>query len=372
MRKIDRNAIPGPSSLLTPGRAGAKELTRAITHYIPRDAKAFNFQSYKGDDVRHCLETLFHGKCAYCESRYDISGPVDIEHFRPKAGIDNVPGHRGYWWLAGEWTNLLPSCLDCNRRRYQPTPEEFASLSGVLEANKKGFASIKTGKETCFPIADKGVRMQDRPMPEVANSALEAELALLLDPCRDDPGEHLRFHIDRDAPLGIIYPVRNDGLRLPILPEASNEVGDVENAARRAGISVRGAVSIQIYGLNRLALIQERTRLLRRLEFLGGIVIDLSVVADNLENMEIARIHFESRRHAVNRLRATVSRTLAEIISLTQPEAPFSAMARAWIDVFKASLANPPTSPDEPLGWTRQPINPSALDANVADPQAPV
>ncbi|MEX2697455.1 hypothetical protein [Rhizobium mongolense] len=144
---------------------------------------------------------------------------------------------------------------------------------------------------------------------------------------------------------------------MPILPEAADDIKRIENAARQAQISVRGAVSIQVYGLNRLALVQERTRLLRKLEFLGSLVLDLSAVADNLENMEVAEKDLPSRAYAVARIRATVSRALAEIRNLAKPDAPFSAMVRSWIEVFKADAGAPTTSPSAPLGWTAEPIN---------------
>lgn len=358
MRAVKRDLLPGPASLLTPGRPGPSELARAIEHYSGAQAKTFSFGAYKGDDVRHGLEALFHGKCAYCESRYDVSGPVDIEHYRPKGGIDGVPGHPGYWWLAAEWTNLLPSCLDCNRRRYQQTPEEFASLSGALDAKRKaGLTLLKTGKETCFPLAGMGVRMATRPDPLVADAALAAEQALLLDPCRDDPSRHLRFHIDREAPLGIVYPAGNGSVMLPVLPAPTNDVQRIENDARQAQVSVRGAVSIQVYGLNRLALVQERTRLLRKLEFLGSVVLEMSAVADNLTEMKVAKAAEPIRDYAVERARAIVNRAIAEIRGLAKPDAPFSAMVRSWIDVFKTDAATPTKSPSAPLGWAAAPLS---------------
>lgn len=368
MRKVDRGATAGPASLLTPGRPGPAELARAITHYgPPAKAGAFTFRAYKGDDVRHTLEALFHGKCAYCESRYDVSGPVDIEHFRPKGGVDGVKGHPGYWWLAADWKNLLPSCLDCNRRRYQPTPEGFASLSGVLDAARKtGFTSLKTGKETCFPIAGTGVRISARPDPTVADTALAAEQALLLDPCRDDPAEHLRFHIDRTAPLGLVYPAGSAAVVLPVLPAPTNAVDGIEKAAREAGVSVRGAVSIQTYGLNRLALVQERTRLLRKLEFLGTIVLELSAVADSLADIRVAGSDVEIRDYAIDRARATVHRALAEIRALARPEAPFSAMVQSWIAIFKADAAAPAVAPAAPPRWRARAINLDPGDDDAA------
>lgn len=328
-----------PSLTLDKGR-GARELVRAQRYYgrqhVPK--KGFDFLAYKENDVRHGLEALFHGKCAYCESRYNVSGPVDIEHFRPKGDVDGVAGHRGYWWMAATWANLLPSCLDCNRKRFQPTPAKLSSLSGVLDSQRRsGFVSIKTGKHSCFPIA--GTRISADPGAAHLAAAITAEEALLIDPCVDDPDDHLCFHIDRDDPLGLVFAAPSEEGATGALPALSDDVAEIEKAARSAGVSVRGAVSIQVYGLNRLALVQERTRVLRRLETLGMIVVQVSAAADTLEKLTLAEPgEVPSRDRAVQGLRAVVARTLAEIGAMAAPDAPFSKMAIMWIDRFRDDI----------------------------------
>lgn len=348
MRKVERNAVKGPASLLAPDRVGARERIKAKGFYSlpvrPKSPdgrmKSFAFTAYKEDDVRHALQELFHGKCAYCESRYDVNAPVDIEHFRPKGGVEGTT-HPGYWWLASEWTNLLPSCIDCNRGRGQFTPLAFASLSGGLEQSiKKGFRKATTGKETCFPIGAAGVRMVGEPAAGQLEIAISAEQALLLDPCRIDPTAHLAFHIDRLLPLGIVYPAGSDEIVLPEWEGDGDDVARIENQARMACVSVQGAVSIHTYGLNRLALIQERTRVLRVLEFLGSSVVELSAVADSLETVNATDAEGERIKDwAVERLRSMVQRSLAQIKSMTRPEAPFSEMVKAWTERFRNDAA---------------------------------
>lgn len=86
-----------------------------------------NDQLYKRQ--RQMLFDAFHGKCAYCEARFVLDQSGDVEHFRPKGAVldkdgqpvlvssapgSNVP-HPGYYWLAYDWHNLLPSCGKCNR-----------------------------------------------------------------------------------------------------------------------------------------------------------------------------------------------------------------------------------------------------------------
>lgn len=61
------------------------------------------------------LNIYYKYKCAYCES----IEALDVEHYRPKGRIDNINGvelyNPGYYWLAYEWSNLIPSCIKCNR-----------------------------------------------------------------------------------------------------------------------------------------------------------------------------------------------------------------------------------------------------------------
>ena len=71
------------------------------------------------------LNDWYYFKCAYCERIYKL----DVEHYRPKGEVRdennnivqvaNYAGamidHPGYYWLCYEWSNLLPSCITCNR-----------------------------------------------------------------------------------------------------------------------------------------------------------------------------------------------------------------------------------------------------------------
>ncbi|REH54733.1 uncharacterized protein (TIGR02646 family) [Tenacibaculum gallaicum] len=61
--------------------------------------------------VEDQLAISYHNKCAYCERL----AKADIEHYRPKKKVSEDETHNGYYWLCYEWTNLLPSCVKCNR-----------------------------------------------------------------------------------------------------------------------------------------------------------------------------------------------------------------------------------------------------------------
>lgn len=126
----------------------------------------------------------FHGKCAYCEtSLYSQYG--DMEHFRPKGKIVDENGetvlvengqgteepHPGYYWLAYDFRNLLPSCIRCNQIQ----------------------------KKCCFPVRGDHAA---RPGDEVN------EDPLLLHPVFDNPAEYLELD-----PTGVFMP-REDSEKL--------------------------------------------------------------------------------------------------------------------------------------------------------------
>lgn len=336
MRKVNRKRTFVPTGLAA---AEGRELARYRKHQAkPAPRNAFIFRAYKDDEVRHALEALFHGKCAYCESRYDVTAPVDIEHYRPKSAAQDG-SHGGYWWLAASWTNLLPSCIDCNRKRKQPTPIVRASLS-MLVADRLGGRSVgivQTGKESCFPI--QGARVVGPPSSgaadaaKLAESELLRERPLLLDPCRDKPNDHLEFYIDRARPLGLVFS-RGVGRVGPGLPAACSDPAAVEQAARAAGISERGAVSIQVYGLNRLRLLQERTRVLRQLEFLARLVTDLDGTAARISSLAVSGADRAVRDEAVDRIESATLRLVKRMMAMASPDAPFSGMVAQWLTAY--------------------------------------
>ena len=257
MRAVSRGTEAAPSCLDTQDRNGLTELIRARAHQSNTDPKkgSFKFVAYKHEQVKRRLDALFHGKCAYCETFYSASAPVDIEHYRPKGAVSEDPAHPGYWWLAMSWDNLLPSCIDCNRKRKQRVEVISTRVAELYLNSHANTLEIKqSGKKDSFPIAATGQRI----LPE--GSGFGVELPLLLDPTRDDPEEHLRFHINHANPIGLVLSGKQPGAE-----------------------SERGSTSIFVYGLNRLGLVQERTRVLRRLEFLGDLVVELAAVIGELE-----------------------------------------------------------------------------------------
>lgn len=244
MIKVERSTAQLPKELTEEDSIGIKERDEVIKFYsdINNKEKAFKkYKAYKNPSVQQRLEEIFCGKCAYCESKYVRLHPVDVEHFRPKGQIviDGKVTKPGYYWLASDWENLLPSCIDCNRERYQ------IQLDGTR---------IKTGKKDKFPIADEKKRAKN-PGEE------KHEKPLLLNPCIDAPEKHLEFTEE-----GIVRPKRGGKF------------------ARRA------EQSIIVYGLQRRKLVEARkeraTLVLAQIERVRELTEDLN---NNINSVETSR-----------------------------------------------------------------------------------
>jgi uncharacterized protein (TIGR02646 family) len=146
--------------------------------------------------LKEHLFDLTDGNCAYCEAVCKHVGYGDVEHYRPKAKVAEDHGHPGYYWLAYDPHNYLPSCQICNQYV----------------------------KKNHFPIADGGVRAQK------PGDSLEDEQALLLNPSIHDYEEHLEF-----------------------VPSV-----ETENPGYARGISEEGKKTIEVMELNRAVLVDVR------------------------------------------------------------------------------------------------------------------
>lgn len=330
MRSVDRTGVPIPAAMLGEDSKAANELIKARAHAASDATKAFKFKHYKDASVKEALESLFHGKCAYCETFYASTAPMDVEHYRPKGAVEGSE-HPGYWWIAMDWNNLLPSCIDCNRKRKQLTFLQSAALQPLVENNDDFGESrvISTGKKDSFPIA--GVRQ----MPEEVDWGTEE--ALLLDPSIEDPSEHIEFNILSDQPIAFVFPKKIDGASSTELIDAE----DADTAATKAelhGLSQKGAVSIQVYGLNRLKLVQERTGILRHLEFLKTIIIDLDDVGKKVADLKVGSLQKADKKLVLSKLSALENRILDEIKKMASEQSPYSVMVRSWLDNFLAEM----------------------------------
>ena len=171
-----RVRLPGaPQELVD---KGAVELGKARAHFgdPANDGTPFAFGVYKLPAVKSALNETFRFKCAYCESYFGATQPLDVEHFRPKSGV--LVGTKLVWgvyyWLAASWGNLLPSCTDCNRPRKQSLPDGSEQTQG--KANQ-------------FPLSSEDVRA-------AKEGDEKAESRLLVHPCLDRPETHFTFEPD--------------------------------------------------------------------------------------------------------------------------------------------------------------------------------
>ena len=333
MIRVDRSLASEPASLHSAFRSDdLTELERVRAFRLANNgsAKGFEYGRYKSADVKTALDFLFHGKCAYCESPYDTTQPVDVEHYRPKGSVEDSE-HAGYWWLAMDWANLLPSCIDCNRRRKQKVLDlpDTPDLPTADAAARLRTVEFNTGKKDAFPLQDEGTRMVDEGDP----SLLDNEARLLLDPTRDDPDKHLIFDTIDGTENG-------DGWVSWVRPVPGETPGSVSSV---------GTMSIKVYGLNRMGLVQARSRLLLELEFLLNVsvrmhetIADLGeraagwqtridALAANDPNRALLEADLAFDAQLTDRLVVLRQRIEAQIRNLAKPEAPYSAAVRAWI-----------------------------------------
>jgi uncharacterized protein (TIGR02646 family) len=120
----------------------------------------------------------FYRKCAYCEGNIE-SENGEIDHFRPKGRVsDNdykpIPNHHGYYWLAYDWKNLLPSCTKCNQKR------KWDKVKG----------QFTFGKKDLFPLKNEDSRVF-KPTDNLLN-----EEPLLINPLEENPETHLNVDVE--------------------------------------------------------------------------------------------------------------------------------------------------------------------------------
>ena len=242
------------------------------------------FTAYKGEGVREQLTEVFHGKCAYCETFYKATQPADIEHFRPKGGV-TIEGSKlqppGYWWLASDWTNLLPSCSDCNRPRRQDFP------AGVPKT---------AGKANRFPVGSERTRAA-KPGQE------SKERRLLLHPYLDQPQEHLHF----------------------VTGTGTIRDGEIEPSRLPSGrASKMGETSIEVYALQRRGLVEKRGAVVRKL--LGHLTA--------VKNLKEAAERHPEDQSLLDSFRAAV----ADVALYIDPEQEYSAMCLQIVAEYGAGM----------------------------------
>lgn len=157
------------------------------------------------------LDNFFDNKCAYCETPV-VRATFHGEHFRPKGRVrfrrlgqkTQRPGltrhdwhpdapsrldeveHPGYFWLAYNWKNLLPSCEFCNtaagKKDQFPVGGQFVGIKRLtpdeVAALKEPIIQSPTWPDLYYLQPDDLDALEDRH---------------LIHPYFDDPDEHLVF-----------------------------------------------------------------------------------------------------------------------------------------------------------------------------------
>ncbi|MCG6566377.1 hypothetical protein C3E87_01845 [Tessaracoccus sp. ZS01] len=255
-----------------------REREKILSYYQRWDGRTpyatTGFRAYKADDIRPTLTEAFFGKCAYCETYYASSQQMAIEHYRPKGAvtINGTLVPPGYYWLASEWTNLLPSCTDCNSGRRQELP---------------GAETRTVGKANAFPLASETTRA-------TAPGEERREKRLVLHPYLDFPERHLTF------------------------TWGTGTVEDGWVGPRRG--SRKGAATIEVCALQRRGLRRARRE---RLDLLQA---HLRSALDAQRNVQ----RHPDDEALVEQLR----RRISDIRQFTNDDAPYAAMCREVVDDF--------------------------------------
>lgn len=229
---VKLNVTPPDSDEWDDWRARA----RAATDEMEQNGPPFQIKDSLYKEMRGELFAICHHKCAYCECEIGGGQKGDVEHYRPKKGVKDVafvpegPGgkrkavdvrvriqgsegeepHPGYWWLAYEWDNLLPSCSNCNRPSRTP--------DGLVGKGER-FPMIKPPEPSTYTCCRGGPLDQEQPV--------------FINPTKEDPAGHVEF----DPTTGLLI-----------------------------GRTDRGQMCIDLLGLNRERLVE-----LRRERFLAAV-----------------------------------------------------------------------------------------------------
>lgn len=210
---------------------------------------------YAHDDVKAALIAAQHAKCAFCESKVTHVSSGDVEHYRPKAGF-----------RQREDTPL-------EKPGYYWLSYDWDNLYFACEICNRRF------KKNLFPLWAEQHRARTHA------DDITREKPLLLNPA-DDPEHHLTFR---------------------------DEVAKSRNRSRR------GSLTIQIVGLNRPEVLEQRLDRLNQLRYLVS-----------------SRATFSQLIRSSRKPKPELERLLAEVNqaldAATLATAPYSAMAKALLE----------------------------------------
>lgn len=176
----------------------SEKAKKAILDVI-KDPSNYDSKIVKNSEIFNALNTIYNGKCAFCESK--LTGDVlkFISHYRPRPQ---------YYWLSYEWSNLLLCCEDCQAAKRSsefPIENEVNRLNAMPQSNSLHW--------------------------QLNSTELRNEHPLLLNPEIDMPEEEFKF-----SPDGKIS---------------------------RAYIGSRGFDTLRICKLNRTSLVSSRSKVVK-------------------------------------------------------------------------------------------------------------
>jgi uncharacterized protein (TIGR02646 family) len=164
MRAVRRTTVLVPT-LAPLGLGGNRARQHEADRHINSFAKLAFPDYWNSPDVRGALYAMHGRTCAYCGCDLPRNDRGDVEHFRPKAQVDDDLEHGGYWWLAYSFENYLLSCRPCNSNR----------------------------KKNSFPLRARAKRITYE-----SRTLIRREARILLDPALDPVEEWLRVDWEND------------------------------------------------------------------------------------------------------------------------------------------------------------------------------
>lgn len=221
MQYIDRRRVPPPEELrgdklFSNGERMWRFLQLDPNKRAQTRTPQSSVQSGIYSSLLPALHSLFHGRCAFCESQ---TSALDIHFFRPVNGAEPhyglVDSHIYYAWLANTWQNIYLACAECKAHSRNHFPV------------KGGRAPIPT-QEMYMKYLEIGTGLWPEWPPK--------EIALLLDPCKF---QNFYTHFS------------------------------VEVEGRFVAQSEAGSETINTFGLNRSELVKQRA--IRFSQYLEGV-----------------------------------------------------------------------------------------------------
>lgn len=169
MQYIDRRRVPPPEELrgdklFSSGQQMWRFLQLDPTKRAQSRAPQHRVQSGNYSSLQHALHSLFHGRCAFCESQ---TSALNIHYFRPVNGTEPHYGladsHIYYSWLAYVWQNFYLACAECNAHGRNYFPVEGVRAPIPTQEMYMKYLESGTGLWPEWPLKEK---------------------ALLIDPCK--------------------------------------------------------------------------------------------------------------------------------------------------------------------------------------------